>query len=50
MLKFKFLAALFCLLAIANQVNAQLVIRDNGRVEIGTDSDNPAPPGIKNNK
>ena len=44
-----FLAALFCLLATANQVNAQLVIRDNGRVEIGTDPDNPAPPGLNPN-
>jgi len=49
MLKFKFLAALFCLLAIVNQVNAQLVIRDNGRMEIGTDPDNPAPPGLNPN-
>ena len=32
-----FLAALFCLLATANQVNAQLVIRNSGHVEIGTD-------------
>ncbi len=44
-----FLAALFCLLALSNQVNAQLVIRDNGRVEIGTDPDNPAPPGLNPN-
>jgi hypothetical protein len=35
MLKFKFLAALFCLLAIANQVNAQLVIRNSGHAELG---------------
>jgi len=49
MLKFKFLAALLCLLALSNQVNAQLVIRDNGRVEIGTDPDNPAPPGLNPN-
>ena len=26
MLKFKFLAALFCLLALVNQVNAQLIL------------------------
>lgn len=44
-----YLAALFCLLALSNQVNAQLVIRDNGRVEIGTDPDNPAPPGLNPN-
>ena len=44
-----YLGALLCLLALSNQVNAQLVIRDNGRVEIGTDPDNPAPPGLNPN-
>jgi hypothetical protein len=37
MLKFKFLAALICLLATANHMSAQLIIRNNGHVEIGTD-------------
>ncbi len=42
-----FLAALICLLATANHMSAQLIIRNNGHVEIGTDPDNPVPPGLK---
>ena len=36
MKKYVFLAALCCMLATANQVNAQLVIRNSGHAEIGT--------------
>ena len=39
MKKIMFLAALFCLLAGTNQLNAQLIIRNNGHAEIGS---NPA--------
>ena len=35
MKKFLFMAVLFCLLAGANQVNAQLIIRNSGHAEIG---------------
>lgn len=32
----KFMAVLICLLACASQVNAQLIIRNNGHAEVGT--------------
>ena len=35
MKKILFLAAIFCLLASANQINAQLIIRNSGHAEIG---------------
>ena len=35
MKKFLFMAALFCLLASANPVNAQLIIRNSGHAEVG---------------
>ena len=35
MKKFLLMAALFCLLAGTNQVNAQLIIRNSGHAEIG---------------
>ena len=35
MKKFYFLAALFCLLAMASPMNAQLVIRNSGHAEVG---------------
>lgn len=41
-----FLLAAICLLVCANQAQAQLVIRDNGRAEIGIDPQNPAPTGL----
>lgn len=36
MKKFLFIAALLCLLVSTNQVSAQLIIRNNGHAEIGT--------------
>ena len=41
-----FLLAAICLLVCANQAQAQLVICDNGRAEIGIDPQNPAPTGL----
>ena len=38
--------AIICLLASANQVNAQLIIRNNGHVEIGHDPYDPVPEGL----
>ena len=35
--------AIICLLAISNQADAQLIIRNNGHVEIGTDPFNELP-------
>lgn len=43
---FLFLLAAICLLVTTNTASAQLVIRDNGRVEIGIDPQNPAPSGL----
>ena len=40
MKRFYFLAALFCLLAMASPMNAQLVIRNSGHAEVGV---NPSP-------
>ena len=42
---FLFLATI-CLLVTTNTASAQLVIRDNGHVEIGIDPQNPAPTGL----
>ena len=41
-----FLLAAICLLVTTNTASAQLVIRDNGRAEIGIDPQNPAPSGL----
>jgi hypothetical protein len=41
-----FLAALICLLATANHMSAQLIIRNNGHVEIGTDPFNELPDSL----
>ena len=49
MKKFLFLSAVFCLLASANQVNAQLIIRNNGYAEIGHDPYDPVPSGLPSN-
>ena len=43
---FSFLLAAICLLVTTNTASAQLVIRDNGRAEIGIDPQNPAPSGL----
>ena len=43
---FLFLLAAICLLVTTNTASAQLVIRDNGRAEIGIDPQNPAPSGL----
>lgn len=43
------LSAVICLVISTNQVSAQLVIRDNGHVEIGIDPENPAPAGLNPN-
>ena len=37
MKKTKIMAVLFCLLASASQVSAQLIIRNNGHAEVGDD-------------
>lgn len=44
--KIIYLAALFCLLATASQVNAQLIIRNNGHAEVGHDPFDPVPEGL----
>lgn len=49
MKKFILLSAVFCLLASANQVNAQLIIRNNGHAEIGHDPYDPVPTGLPSN-
>jgi hypothetical protein len=41
-----FILAAICLLVTTNTASAQLVIRDNGRAEIGIDPQNPAPTGL----
>ena len=46
MKKFLFFAALCCMLATANQVSAQLIIRNNGHAEIGHDPFDPVPEGL----
>ena len=46
MKKMYYLAVLFCLLASASQVSAQLVIRNNGHAEIGHDPYDPVPEGL----
>ena len=38
--------AVLCLLATANQVNAQLIIRNSGHAEIGHDPFDPVPEGL----
>lgn len=40
------LAVLLCLLASANPMNAQLIIRNNGHAEIGHDPFDPVPEGL----
>lgn len=37
--------AVLCLLTSASQVNAQLIIRNNGHAEIGHDPYDPVPAG-----
>ena len=49
MKKFLLLSAVLCLLAGANQVNAQLIIRNNGHAEIGHDPYDPVPSGLPSN-
>ena len=46
MKKTVFLAVMFCLLASASQVSAQLVIRNNGHAEIGVNPYDPVPQGL----
>ena len=46
MKKVLILAALFCLLTSVNQVNAQLIIKNNGRAEIGQDPFDPVSSGL----
>ena len=41
-----FVLAAICLLASASQVNAQLIIRNNGHAEIGHDPYDPVPEGL----
>ncbi len=43
------MAALFCLLASASPVSAQLIIRNSGHAEIGTDPENPVPEWLNPN-
>ena len=38
--------AVICLLASASQINAQLIIRNNGHAEIGHDPYDPVPEGL----
>ena len=49
MKKFLLMAVLFCLLASASQLNAQLIIRNNGHAEIGHDPYDPVPSGLPSN-
>ncbi len=49
MKKLLFMAALFCLLASASPVSAQLIIRNSGHAEIGTDPENPVPEWLNPN-
>ena len=49
MKKFLLMAVLFCLLASASQLNAQLIIRNNGHAEIGHDPYDPVPTGLPSN-
>ena len=44
--KILFLLAAFLLTGAANQVSAQLIIRDNGHAEIGIDPENPPPSNL----
>lgn len=46
MKKIMFMAALFCLLASANPMSAQLIIKNNGRAEIGQDPFDPVSSGL----
>ncbi len=41
-----FILAVFCLLASASQMSAQLTIKSNGNAEVGVDCFNPDDPGI----
>ena len=43
------LAALFCLLASANPVSAQLKVKSNGHIAIGQDPHDPVPAGLNPN-
>ena len=46
MKKIKIMAVLFCLLACASQVSAQLIIRNNGHAEVGHDPFDPLPANL----
>ena len=45
MKKIKVMAVLFCLLACASQMSAQLIIRNNGHAEVGHDPFDEVPLG-----
>ena len=46
MKKIHFLAALFCLLAFASPMSAQLIVHPNGNAEVGEDCFDPENPGM----